>query len=304
MNAARSRRCGCSSRRCCSSNPSSSPSGPSSSWIRSTARHDRARVGSGSDGSRRRASMMPAASGQRPFEHPDVSRVRHERGDAPFEDADQRVSGRRDPRAVRRCGGPRTTGAALRPGCACTAWTAASNAIGSASSIGGSAGEHDLAVVGPRSTHRQDAPSARTRAGATPRRGVDPHAQQRRCDHRRDEHDEDERGVEVVVEHAGAQADAWRRSGRPRRGGSCRSRSATCRRRCPCAPTAATSLPITAITVRTRGEAEHRRLGERTDVGVDADLQEEHRDEDVADGRQLAARSGRRARSRRSRGRP
>ena len=36
------------------------------------------------------------------------------------------------------------------------------------------------------------------------------------------------------------------------------------------------------------GEAEHRRLEHRLEVGVDADLGEEHRDEDVADGAEVA----------------
>ena len=57
----------------------------------------------------------------------------------------------------------------------------------------------------------------------------------------------------------------------------------------PMAPSGDSSFPTTATTRRIAGVAEHRALDEGADVGVDADLQEEHRDEQVADRAELAA---------------
>ena len=56
----------------------------------------------------------------------------------------------------------------------------------------------------------------------------------------------------------------------------------------PMAPSGDSSLPTTATTSRIAGVAQHLGAAEGRDVGVDADLQEEHRDEEVADRRELA----------------
>ena len=53
-----------------------------------------------------------------------------------------------------------------------------------------------------------------------------------------------------------------------------------------------------------RGDAEHLPVGHGLDVGVDADLQEEDRDEQVSDRRELAADAVRRTAYGRARGRP
>ncbi len=95
-----------------------------------------------------------------------------------------------------------------------------------------------------RSARRRCAASRRRRRSVARRRAasvdrgdlVDPPPQQRRRDHRGHQHDEEQGAVQVVVEHARWPARCWRRSGRPRRAGSSRCRSAACRPRVPTAP--------------------------------------------------------------------
>ena len=53
-------------------------------------------------------------------------------------------------------------------------------------------------------------------------------------------------------------------------------------------PTALASLPTTADDAQRGRQPEHGRLEHRFQVGVDADLGEEHGDEDVAHGAQVA----------------
>ena len=55
----------------------------------------------------------------------------------------------------------------------------------------------------------------------------------------------------------------------------------------PNIPAADASLPETAMTNSTAGDAEHRRLRELLDVDLDPDREEEDRDEEVADRLQL-----------------
>ena len=128
--------------------------------------------------------------------------------------------------------------------------------------------------------------------------------EQRRCTERRREHDEEQRGVEVLAEARLHGARSSRRSARPRRAGSCRCRRAAGRRGSrQCRPRHA-SLPSDGDDEQHRGD--RRAPSSRPnglDVGVDADLQEEDRDEQVPDRRELAADAVRRAGCGRARGR-
>ena len=107
-------------------------------------------------------------------------------------------------------------------------------------------------------------------------------------DEGRPEHDRHDRGVEVGVEHTFDEADgredqpdlaAWQHPSPT----SSRSPGP------PRSPSPAAQLADDGATTSSRAvSASTARVAERTDVDIDADLQEEHRDEQVADRGQLA----------------
>ena len=154
---------------------------------------------------------------------------------------------------------------------------------------------------------RSHPPRVRLRALDAPGRvrahAREPPAQEGRRHQRRRQHDEQQRGVEIVAEHAFSSPIVAKINPTSPRG-SIPSPMRRLSPGAPDAPTAATSLPTTATTSRAPAIPEHFRFDERLDSGLDADLEEEHRDEQVTDGRELALDPLRRGATARARDRP
>ena len=126
----------------------------------------------------------------------------------------------------------------------------------------------------------------RPRACDRPAQSRVPHLQQLRRDQRGREHDEQHGGVQVVAQHALLQADR----GEDQPDLTARQHAETdeqlVARRADRADRRH-ELADDGDHEQDRRRRAARRPRERADVGVDADLQEEHRDEQVADRRQL-----------------
>ena len=151
--------------------------------------------------------------------------------------------------------------------------------------VGWLAGEPDLAVrrqpaAGWHRCRRSLGPSLLERA--------EPEAQQRRRDQRRPEDDRHHGGVEVAVEHALGEPDAREDQADLPAGEHAEADEE------PVAdsaehPRAGGDLPHARHDDERADQEEEVRVTERVQVGVHSDLEEEHRDEQVPDRREVAA---------------
>ena len=112
-------------------------------------------------------------------------------------------------------------------------------------------------------------------------------SQQRRRDERGGEDDQQQRGVLVAIEDRLAQPDGREDQADLTARDHAQADEALVPRR-PGRADSGDDLPDQGHGEQAGADGEHRRVEERLDPGVDADLEEEHGDEEVADGCELA----------------
>ena len=261
-----------------------------SSLIRSTSEKRRIWAGSSRNGSLRRRLHGLGQLRERPLEH--AGRLEEPPGaGVALAGARRRAAWwrRRSSAAVRRSTSRSSRAAAARDGRRPATWLRGLERDVEREARGG------LFRRGrptPSSTRSQP-PSGRVAELSTRSRGplricVDAHAQQRRRHQRGRQHDEQQRRVEVAAEDRLRCSPMVAKISPTSPRGIMPMPMSHLSPGEPKTPTAATSLPIDRDHQQRRGDAEHLGVDELLDLGLDADLEEEHRDEQVPDRRELA----------------